>query len=269
MSPNSPRRPSQSAEMLVGAFLTAVAHVGVIGLMFFAFAPGSGDDVTDALPVLELELLRWGEAMPDPTALPEIANPTEAPDEAQPPDPEEAPPEEEAQADPDEVVLNPIPTEQPPEERETEAVPEREQTESTQVVDRGETIQQRPTNTVPIPGSPSGLIGGTSFSDSVLARQLATIIRQIQQAVHRPETITQDLWTQYWARVHIRMDDDGRITRMTFVDPSGNRQFDSAVRYGLNRFGEGSQRLTMSSVTNAQLREVLVEQGLIIVIAPR
>jgi hypothetical protein len=46
--------------MLVGAFLTAVAHVGVIGLMFFAFAPGSGDDVTDALPVLELELLRLG-----------------------------------------------------------------------------------------------------------------------------------------------------------------------------------------------------------------
>jgi outer membrane biosynthesis protein TonB len=267
------RKPQQKLDregMVFGMVITAGIHVLLGFLLAFAAVSRMSDaaDLSQEMPVITMELLQWGEEMPNPNALPEIANPEEAPEEALPPEPEQepeetSPPEQEIVnlAPPPEEPRERVPEENRPEERPTN--PER-----APQTDRGPTEIRRPTNRTPVPGSPGGVVGGTSLNDNALARQLATIVRQVNSEVRRPSTLTESEWRSMWALVHITMTQDGQITRIQIREGDYNRAFQMAVTHGLNRFKDGSSRLQLSSVTNAELRNVLIQHGLGLYIAP-
>ncbi len=268
---STPRQQLDREGMVFGMVVTAGIHV-LLGFLFaFAAVSRMNDEaaVDTEMPVLTMELLQWGEEMPNPNALPEIANPEDAPEDALPPEPDEEPQET---TPPEQEVVN---LAQPP-QQERERAPEENRAqerptnpEREQQRDRGPTETRRPTNTTPVPGSPGGVIGGTSLSDNALARQLATIVRQINSEVRRPSTLTEAEWRSMWALVHITMTDEGQITRIRIQDGSYTRAFQMAVTHGLNRFKDGSSRLQLTSVTNAGLRSTLVQHGLGLYITPR
>jgi outer membrane biosynthesis protein TonB len=267
----APARTADRAEFTAGVVVTVLAHGALVALL--AVSAGSQDQAapsTDELPVIALELLQWGEAMPNPRALPEIANPEDAPQERDDtPPPVEPPPPQTALPQQEEVVLQPTPPQPERQPEENRAQPREQPRDAPARTDRGPTERRRPTNTSPIPGDPTGVRGGTSLSESALARQLATIVRQLNEQVRRPSTLTEDQWRALYALVHIRMNADGQITAFRFVDASGNRAFDSAVRSGFNRFQQGSLRLQVSTVTDQALRNILLNQGLNVYVAPR
>jgi hypothetical protein len=265
------RQPSESSSVFMGIMVTTVVHIFLTGVLLFAALTSGSDDAaaTEEMPVITMELLQWGEAMPNPNALPEIANPEEAPEDAVLPEPD--PPPEETSLPQQEIVNLAQPPRENPEQRpeENRAVEQPQNPDAAPRTDRGETERRRPTNTTPIPGNPGGVIGGTSLSDSALARQLAGIVRQVNNEVRRPSTLTQAEWTSLWSLVHIRFTQEGQITRIVFRDGTENRAFRMAVTHGLNRFKDGSLRLQLSSVSDTQLRELLLQHGLGLYITPR
>jgi outer membrane biosynthesis protein TonB len=246
-----------------GALLTLFAHVVLVGMLFFVNPIGEGDEAADTLvlSVIETELLMYGEVMPTDGELPWIANPEEAPQES---DSEPAPvPEEETTLPEQEtVVIQPEPAaDTVPIVQENRPEPVDHRPDLQTRPDRGETNPNRPENQRPTMGSQDGFQGGTSLSASALANQFAGIVRQLSRALRRPAAIPSDEYEDLEATVWVRCTGSGQITTWEFEQRSGNRLFDAAVESMLNRFRMGSDRLRLSSVSNAEIRDQMVSDG--------
>lgn len=257
-----------------GLVLTAIAHVGMIGLMLLAnFGVGDeGGPEPFELPVIETELLMLGEQMPEDGMLPRMANPEEAPQVDDNPEPAEVPEEETALPDQETVVLErETPPEPAPERRiENRPNPEREQPrDAPERRDRGETNPNRPTNDDPRVGSREGFAGGTSLSEAAQRNQLAPIASQLARALQRPAGIDDSTYRRLSCDVRFRVSDAGRVLDWTIIDPSGNELFDSAVTRMLNTFRFGNARLNLSAVTNESFRRAIVLRGFVTTVRGR
>lgn len=250
-----------SAGLVFGVALTFVAHAAFVFLLVLVNPMGQSEgEETILVEVTSTELLMYGEVMPEDGQLPWIANPEQAPE--QPQDEPTPVPEEETTLPPQEaVVLDPEPAEVDPTPEENRAQPEEHRPELAARPDRGETNQNRPENQRPTMGSQDGFEGGTSLSASARAHQFAGIVRQLSRALRRPAAISQDEYRRLEAMVYVRCTSTGQITDWEFVERSGNRLFDAAAESMLNRFKMGSDRLRLSSVSNAEYRESMIANG--------
>lgn len=247
----------------IGAGLTLLLHVGILVLFRYGDRANSADDAHDPEAfVIETELLRWGEVEPDETSLPTIANPRPGQGEAN----VDELPEETQEAPTETVDLNPspsdaaedLPTERRPEEKEqSKDVP--------QAADRGKTNPHRPTNDLPIEGFGDGYRSGTSLSPSAQRNMLARIQEQLQGAFSPPRSLSDEQLQRLSIRFHVRIAKDGQVIGWEVLESSGNRQFDTAAAMTLNRFKNGSSRLEMDSITDADFRALVEAKGLPIV----
>lgn len=257
---------NETPEMFAGAVITALVHIGFVVLLVVFGKDAKADAEPVLVPVIATELLMWGEVMPTEGELPWIANPEEAPEDAPttPVDPETptAAPEEEA------VVLNPqaAPVEPQREELRTENEPRPENAQERPY--RGETNPNRPTNSDPIMGSSEGFIGGTSLSETAMRNQFSEIQRQLNRALRRPATITEDEFGRLSADVDVRITESGQVTSFDIVRSSGNASFDGAVEAALNTFRFGREYLRINTVSNEELRASMVRNGFRITVSP-
>lgn len=255
------RTPFPWRELAFGAGATLAIHCGL--LVWFAVGRNAEPE-PKAEPVLamivESELLRWGEQEPDPTAMPQIANPRPAPDNAPP---SVTPPTEETREAPTETVdlrANERAESATPTERraqEVEANPN-----ASVATNRGPSNPNRPTNDVPIEGFADGFRGGTSLSPSAQRNLLARIQEQLQSAFRPPRSLSDTELQRLKIRVHVRISKEGQILGWEVLESSGNRQFDSAALTTLNRFRNGMDRLDMASIRDVSYREFIESQGL-------
>lgn len=253
-------------ELLAGVGVTLGLHLA--GLLVFLWGEASVDEL-DAGPVMalvvETELLRWGEVEPDDDVLPTIANPKPAPIQEASTSPEVALPPEETQEAPTEVVdLN---AQDAATERDTQMrADERDQRKDLPTAQyRGETNPHRPTNDEAIQGYADGFKSGTSLSPSAQRNLLARIQEQLQRSFSPPRSISDDELRRLKIRIHVRIASDGRVLGWDVLEPSGNRQFDTAATMTLNRFRSGIDRLDMASISDTGFRELIEAQGLPIV----
>lgn len=261
--PGRVERKTPRGAFILGVVLTLVLHLGVLVVLRLGEGQGASDasDAQEAY-ILETELLRWGEVEPDDTQMPTIANPREGQGESA----QEELPEETQEAPTETVDLSQqpsdsaedIPTTRRPEEQEQKAdVP--------QASDRGETNPHRPTNDLPIEGFADGYQSGTSLSPSAQRNMLARIQEQLQSAFRPPRSLSDAELKRLGIRLHVRIAKDGQVLGWDILEASGNRQFDTAAEVTLNRFKNGSSRLDMDSISDADFRKLVEEKGLPIV----
>jgi outer membrane biosynthesis protein TonB len=251
--------PDPTLGIIVGFLATLLFHGLVIGGYLYwnarqAEALPSHVD-SELMHYEAVELLMWGEVMPEPGQLPIMANPApeEAPPEIvelRPPPPEEPPP----------VVAQVQPEQPQPRPREQEVPREAPRDDSRH-------NPSRPVNTERLEGSPQGFRGGTSLSPTALANLFGPAQAQIQRAFNPPGSISREELARLTARVRIYVNADGRITRFTWVTRSGNALFDSSAERALNTFRLGSQRLRLPT-SNQQAMDQVLEHGLEIMIEP-
>lgn len=244
---------------------TIGVHVGVVVLLmlFHSFSGALEREEEVHLPVIDTELLKWGEEMPDEHALPTIANPAPAPEPETVPEelPEPQPEAEPAPAE--EIAINAQDSKQS-EENEEQLKPEEERSEDAPAVEyRGEHNPNRPTNTERIQGSPEGFRGGTSLSEAAKRNQMSAIQEQLQRAFRPPSSISESELRRMQARFRIVVDASGRIIRWQLLSSSGNRHFDTTAEAVLNRFRHGDERLRLQSISNEALREQIIADGFV------
>lgn len=247
----------------IGAALTLLLHVGILVLLRYGDRAQPDEDApSQEAFVIETELLRWGEVEPDDTSMPTIANPRPGQGEVN----VEELPEETQEAPTETVDLNPapsdaaedIPTERRPEEKE-------QKQDVAQAADRGQTNRHRPTNDLPIEGFGDGYRSGTSLSPSAQRNMLARIQEQLQEAFSPPRSLSDEQLQRLSIRLHVRIAKDGQVLGWEVLQPSGNRQFDTAAAMTLNRFKSGSSRLEMDSISDVDFRALVEAKGLPIV----
>lgn len=248
-------------ELLVGVGVTVALHCGAI--VWFALGQKSAtDDDGTFMPALivETELLRWGEQEPDPTQMPQIANPRPSPENA----PASVTPPTEQTREAATEVVDLQPTERAEDAAPTERRPQVQEQDASAAVapNRGASNPNRPTNDVPIEGYADGFRGGTSLSASAQRNLLARIQEQLQSAFRPPRSIADADLQRLKIRVHVRISRDGQILGWEVLESSGNRSFDSAALTTLNRFRNGMDRLDMASIRDASYREFIESQGL-------
>lgn len=254
-------------ELGAGAGLTLLLHLCF--LAFFVFRNDSAledDGAANLALIVETELLRWGEVMPDEAALPTIPNPRPAVERTPTPDEPVAPPPETQEA-PTEVVDLQTPTEiaeaPKPTERRRDVQEQKPDLPAAQY--RGETNPHRPVNDDAIQGFADGYRGGTSLSPSAQRNLLARVQEQLQSAFSPPRSLSVDELRRLRIRIHVRIASDGRIVGWEVLESSGNRQFDTAATMTLNRFRNGIDRLDMASIRDASFRSMIEAEGLPIV----
>lgn len=262
--PGRVERKTPRGAFILGVVLTLFLHLGV--LLVLRLGDGqNGSDASDDQQafVIETELLRWGEVEPDDTQMPTIANPRPGQGDAT----SDELPEETQEAPTETVDLNPKPTEEGAEDIPTERRPEEKEQDADlpQASDRGETNPHRPTNDLPIEGFADGYQGGTSLSPSAQRNMLARIQEQLQSAFRPPRSLSDAQLQRLGVRFHVRIAKDGQVLGWDILEASGNRQFDTAAEVTLNRFKNGSSRLDMDSITDADFRKLVEEKGLPIV----
>lgn len=230
--------------VMAGSLATLLLHGALIGLYLYFHEE---EETPEEEPVEyaqyeEVELLMWGEVMPEDHQLPVIANPApeEQPEEVVQID--EPPPEEEAVT--------------PPPEEEEEPVQREEREETTRRDDRRHN-PERPVNDEALVGSPDGFRGGTSLSPTALANLFGPVQEQIQNAYRPPSSLSAQELSRLSAVVRVYVNEDGRITRYRFSDRSGNSAFDSAVERALRNFQLGSRRLRLPFHNEAAMRQAL------------
>ncbi len=249
--------------LAAGSALTVLVHVCVVvGLV--AVSGHEAEAVVpepEMLPVIDMELLRWGEEMPAENALPVIANPVPAPMRPEPP----SPPQPNAEPAPTETVNLAEPSDAAPERderpREQRPVEIERSNDAPVAAYRGPTNPNRPTNDAPIQGSPDGFHGGTSLSATAQRNLLARIQAQLQRAFRPPRSIPDDELRSLEIEVRIRVAPDGQVTGWRVRTPSGNALFDSSALATLNRFKVGRDRLDLSSITDDALRARIESDG--------
>lgn len=246
-------RTNRSPEITIGIILTVLIHALPIAIYqneetFGCGGVASADvESDDLLPVVSMELLRWGEVMPDENELPWISNPA----------PEERPEDvvvieddtdtvvvEEEEIDRDDRVED--------EEDDDEDVPE----------DTERHNEHRPTNDDPELGSPDGWRGGTSLSDSAVSNFLSEIQSQIQRHYRAPSSLSSDQLEELEASIHIEIDATGRIIHYRIRRSSGSDAFDASAEMAVNHFSRGSARLRLPP--NEEFREMILEHGILI-----
>jgi outer membrane biosynthesis protein TonB len=250
--------PRSSGSIIMGFVFTLLFH-GLVAGLYLHWESEQAEaltvpDETQLMRYEAVELLMWGEVMPEPGQLPNISNPA----------PETAPP--------DVVHIEPPPPEEPPPvivQREPEPEPRRRAEEPPPEAPRDDSRHNRtrPVNTEPLAGSPQGFRGGTSLSPTALANLFGPMQAQIQRAFSPPGSLARDELSRLSARVRIYVNADGRITRFTWIRRSGNDLFDSAAERALNTFRLGSQRLRLPT-GNQQAMDQVLEHGLEIMIEP-
>lgn len=255
-------------ELAAGVGITLALHLAGVGIFVIRARHAASEMPESARTALivETELLRWGEELPDPTAMPTIPNPKPAP-EREPVEEQLPPPDQETQTAPTEVVNLQAPSEAAADAQPTElraAVEDRKpQTPVAQY--RGPTNPNRPTNDLAIEGYQDGYRGGTSLSPSAQRNLLARIQEQLQRAFRPPRSLSDEALQRLKIRVHVRIAADGQILGWDILESSGDRQFDTAATMTLNRFRNGTDRLDMASIRDASLRELIEAEGLPIV----
>jgi protein TonB len=236
-----------------GIFLTLLFHGALIGgyLYWQSTRAQAAEQPPEHLEFERVELLMYGEVMPDPHELPVLPNP--APEER-----------------PEEVVqIHPEPQPEQTPEPQPEDVPVNRQHEETppdQPRDSSRHNPNRPTNTEPLVGSREGVRGGTSLSAQALNNLWAPTVRAIQREMGRPGGVTDEEIQHLQASIHIYFNTDGRILRYTWENHSGNNQFDSAVERAVNAFRLGSRRLPLP--TNQQALNQAIDAGITITVLP-
>lgn len=249
--------------LALGVAITLLLHVGILVLFRMSDAQDTEKDGGDQEAfVIETELLRWGEVEPDLKSLPTIANPRPGTGEVN----VEELPEETQEAPTETVDLQPEPRDDAqdmPTERRPEVNPQ--EANVPQAADRGATNPHRPTNDLPLEGFADGYRGGTSLSPSAQRNMLARIQEQLQSAFSPPRSLSDEQLQRLSIRFHVRIAKDGQVIGWDVLDSSGNRQFDTAAAMTLNRFKNGSSRLEMDSITDADFRALVEAKGLPIV----
>lgn len=260
--PVTPRRVTPSRALLVGVILTLMVHLGGLVILRLSETPAALDDVSQEAFVIETELLRWGEVEPDMQALPSIANPRPGEGERQ----EEVFPEETQEIPTETVDLQPV-DEDAGSEDNTERRPKEVAQDANlpRASDRGATNPHRPTNDLPIEGFRDGYRSGTSLSPSAQRNMLARIQEQLQGAFSPPRSLSDDQLQGLSVRFHVRIAKDGQVLGWEVLESSGNRQFDTAAAMTLNRFRNGTSRLDMDSISDANFRSLVEAEGLPIV----
>ena len=266
--PSLEPRPDRKLEVTTGVVMTVVVHAA-LGLLVFlaALAPPEKANGTVLMPVLDAEILKWGEVMPQPGQLPWIANPEPAK-----PEPEEKPPEppkpDQPTAEPDEetVVLKPEPPKKPETPRKPEQLEQPKQPvppDATPRPYRGETNPAMPTNNLPVMGSPEGQHGGTGLSKQAEDLMWSRIVNALKQSLHLPTTLqgTEECGRLKTA-VYVRVTEQGRLSLCDVKTSSGNVQFDAAVRSMCSAFSMGGRRLDLSGFSVVPgYRESLIRSG--------
>lgn len=205
-----------------------------------------------------VELLMWGEVMPEPGRLPRLSNP--APEEREP----EVVEINEVEPEPSEDTVA-VSTREEENQNQPTRREERRREEPNQRRDSSRHNPNRPINNEPLWGSPDGFRGGTSLSEHALANLFGPVQEQIQRAFHAPSSLSTDELRRLEGRVRVHVNRDGRITRFVWDTRSGNDAFDTAVERALNRFRMGSQRLRLP-FDNARAMEQAIQRGFIVII---
>lgn len=255
-------------ELAAGVGITLALHLIAVGIFVLRARQAASERPEQGMHALivETELLRWGEELPDPTAMPTIPNPKPAPEREQvaeqPPTPQQ-----ETQTAPTEVVDLQASAEVALDAQPTEIRPtiEEQKPQTPVATYRGPTNPHRPTNDLAIQGYQDGFRGGTSLSPSAQRNLLARIQEQLQRAFRPPRSLSDDELQRLKIRVHVRVAADGQILGWDVLESSGNRQFDTAATMTLNRFRNGMDRLDMASIRDASLRQFIESEGLPIV----
>lgn len=224
---------------------TALVHVSLVAILLIS---GDQDEAEAAVePELmvfeEVELLKWGEVMPDPNELPTISNPAEETRE-----------QDVVHLNQDEAISEPQQDEDP------EARPEEEEPEEEQRQDNSRHNQHRPTNNEPIQGSPDGYQGGTSLSATAMANLFGPVQLQIQRAVRPPASLSQAQLEEMEGIVTIYVTREGRIRRYVWRTRTGNAAYDGTIERALERFRVGSERLRLPTHNEAAMNQA-VEHG--------
>ena len=245
-------RTNRSPEITIGIILTVVIHALPIAIYsneerFGCGGVATADEESDALlPVVSMELLRWGEVMPDENELPWISNP--APEER-----------------PEDVVVIEDDTDTVAVEEETDRddpVEDEQDDDEDVPEDSDRHNPHRPTNDDPEIGSPDGWRGGTSLSESAISNFLSEIQSQIQRHYRAPSSLSSDQLEELEASIHIELDETGRIIHYRIRRSSGSDAFDSSAEAAVNHFSRGSARLRLPP--NEEFREMILEHGILI-----
>jgi hypothetical protein len=262
--PSPASRGDANLEFAFGVMATLVVHAALLVAALVMSVPEPEEARSFKAPVIDVELLKWGEVMPEDGQLPWIANP-------EPAEPtEEAPPAsdpKQAQAPPDEetVELEPKPDEAPKPRREErlEQQPKPTPRDAPPTTFRGPTDPSRPTNNLPVMGSRDGVQGGTSLSAEAQRNQFSRIVAQLQRVLRKPANTSDTECARLAARVKLRVTVQGRISQCDLDAPTGNPLFDSSVRTMCNAFMLGQRRLDLGSITDEALREDIERRGFI------
>ncbi|MCA9561836.1 MAG: hypothetical protein KC561_00035 [Myxococcales bacterium] len=244
---------NKGPDFTLGILLAAAIHAGIFyWLSTEDWTDYLDDEAEEVIPLNfePVELLMWGEEMPNPNELPVIANPDQETQEEEVVDLQPEPP------DPEEVAVvqeeeEELPVEREPEER------EEEQRRDNQLHN-----PDRPVNNEPIQGSQDGTRGGNSLSESALANVFSQLQGQINRSIRPPRSLSASQLATMSGRIRIHINTDGRILRYSWVERTGNRALDGAVEQGLNTFRLGSSRLRLPADQRAI--DAAVSQGLIL-----
>jgi outer membrane biosynthesis protein TonB len=242
-----------SALAFIGGVLATLLFHGAMVVGYIYLHEGRVEAAQDDSSLMEfeaVELLMWGEVMPDPGELPIIANPeldTQPEDVVDP-----TPPDEEVVlVEPDEREIRRDDPEDNPDQRRDNELHN----------------PDRPTNNEQIQGSPDGFRGGTSLSASALENLFGPAQRQIQRAFHPPSSLGDSELERLRGLIRFRTNAAGRIMNWEWITHSGNATFDSAVERALNRFRHGSERLRLP-IGNDEAMRFATEVGIAMEIAP-
>ncbi|MBN1947875.1 MAG: TonB C-terminal domain-containing protein [Bradymonadales bacterium] len=256
------RKRSDPLLLIWGVFFTLAIHMGIVAV-YLLWSETESQAVEPQQPpewmrFEAVELLMWGEVMPNPHRLPIMPNP--APEERQQEvvavDPTPQNPSEDA------VALSVSDQEDPdrPTQRES-----RRREEPDQRRDSARHNPNRPINNEPLWGSPDGFRGGTSLSPTALANLFGPVQEQIQRAFRAPSSLSADDLRRLEGRVRVFVNREGRITHFAWDSRSGNSAFDAAAESALNRFRLGSDRLRLP-FDNEVAMEQAVQRGFIVII---
>jgi len=116
-------------------------------------------------------------------------------------------------------------------------------------------------------GAPDGFEYGTSTDPSATRHRMAYISRvslMLQRQFEVPSTIPAELRKELKAKVHFKINQDGRLKGAPrLIKGSGNRFFDQAALRAVRKFGAGSQlRIPLPEKRHKGLRRYLLKEGI-------
>ena len=236
------RRSGDGFLFACGVVFTALVHLALVAVLLIS---GKQDEAEAAVePELmvfdEVELLKWGEVMPDLDELPTIANPAE-----------ETRQQDVVHLDRDDAIS------EQEEEENPEARQEEEEPEEDRRTDSSRHNPNRPDNDELIQGSPDGYQHGTSLSSTAMANLFGRVQQQIQSAVRPPSTLSQAQLNEMEGVITIYVTAEGRITRYVWRSRTGNGAYDRAIERALDGFSVGSRRLNLPTHHEAAMQQAI------------